>query len=149
MANFVFGLEFVRSIAVDLGECIFECDVVVTKGVIWVVDYFECPIEGFFPKVGGDKQNALFIRSKGIRAEGNVECALCHKCCKVGRFPIEGLGRRNFGVAVRRLRWLDAVGNRIAVIGGLIIRGFRRCESRVAATVFESRNSSKNFVDFR
>ena len=72
MANFVFGLEFVRSIAVDLGECIFECDVVVTKGVIWVADYFECPIEGFFPKVGGDKQNALFIRSKCVRAKGNV-----------------------------------------------------------------------------
>ena len=118
MANFVFGLEFVRSIAVDLGECIFECDVVVTKGVIRVVDYFEGPSEGFFPKVGSDKQNAMFIRSKGIHAEGNVECALCHKCCKVGRFPIESLGRRNFGVAVRRLRWLDALGNnRIAVDG--------------------------------
>ena len=65
-------MKLVRSIAVNLGESFFECDVVVTKGVIWVVDYFECPIERFFPKVGGHKQNALFIRSKCVRAKGNV-----------------------------------------------------------------------------
>ena len=107
----VFCIGFIGAIIVDIGECRFECGIVLTKRVFCIEDNITSPCEGFAFEVGDDKENFLFIGDLGTHTECEMKRTLRDEILKVGNFARKQFWRRDLGVVTGINDWSKVVAD--------------------------------------
>ena len=96
--KFIFALQFIGTVAVDIGESGYKGGIIVSQRVFFVGNDLACPSEGHAPKVRDNEEDTFIIRVIRYWAQCERKGALREAVLELGDFSIEQVWGSDFGI---------------------------------------------------
>ena len=89
VVEFIFALQFIGTVAVDIGESGYKGGIIVSQRVFFVGNDLACPSEGHAPKVRDNEEDTFIVRVIRYGAQCERKGALRDKVLEFRDLAIE------------------------------------------------------------